>query len=291
MLSEALNVEVTTAIQAMISKSCIIDFGVIQKVVAKGVVSVAVSVASSHKDVRYITCPLINISSKSFTLDVEPNEGDKVIIFYPRKYSAKMFNKNSTDVIIDSQARGYNLMCGMAMLCNQYKTDTHNNIININNGELTLKLAYSEDDSANKVLLSINKDGELTYDSNENVSLSINKDGELNYDSNENVSLSINKDGEYELKCNSTSISIDSSNVITVDNGKAEVKVDSSGNVTIDAKGGKLNLKNNSTSLKDILSGMLQTLNTSLATAGSPASHTVVPQQFSQQTTQLNQLM
>ena len=45
------------------------------------------------------------------------------------------------------------------------------------------------------------------------------------------------------------------------------------------------------TSLFEILKSALTTLNSSLTTAGSPANHTVVPGQFTQQLTQLQQLM
>ena len=44
-------------------------------------------------------------------------------------------------------------------------------------------------------------------------------------------------------------------------------------------------------SLFNIIEGMLNVLNNSLTTAGSPANHTVVPGQFTQQLTQLRQLM
>lgn len=44
-------------------------------------------------------------------------------------------------------------------------------------------------------------------------------------------------------------------------------------------------------SLFNIIKGMLDVLNNSLTTAGSPANHTVVPGQFQQQLTELQQLM
>lgn len=272
-LTEAVNADLPSAVQAMINRSCLIDFGVVQKVVGKGLVFVAVSVANSKTDVRYMTCTLVNIAGSDFTIDITPKKGDKVLVFYPRRYSSKMFRKEKEDAYIDEDANGYNLMCGLALLCNQYRTDTHKNLITFEDGGFTYNLVYNEDEDKNKVIVSINTDGELHYASNENFSFDVDKDGAVNIEQN-NVKIDINKNSE-----------------ITIDNSKATIKIDSSGNVSIDAKGGKISLKNNLTSLKTILSGMLQILNTSLVTAGSPASHTVVPSQFTQQTTQLNQLM
>ena len=67
--------------------------------------------------------------------------------------------------------------------------------------------------------------------------------------------------------------------------------MDKDGNVTIDAKSKKVSIKNTQANLFTILNSMLNILNTSLATAGSPANHTVVPNQFSTQAQQLGQLM
>lgn len=267
-LSQAANIELPTAVQAMINRSCLIDFGVIKKVLAKGVVSVSMSVATSKADSRYITCTLVNISSQTFTLDIEPQVGDKVIVLYPRKFHPDMFDTDKSDVIIDEYARGYNMLSGLAILYNQYQKKF----------------------GQNKTVFDINKDGELSYASNENVSLNINKDGELNYSSNDNASFSIDKSGAVNINSNNVNISVDKNGNIDVV-GKGEIHIDTSGNVTIDAKGGKLKLKNNLASLQSILDGMLQTLNSSLMTAGSPASHTVVPGQFTAQVTQLSQLM
>lgn len=94
-----------------------------------------------------------------------------------------------------------------------------------------------------------------------------------------------------KLMFNDIQLELNKDNEITVSNDKAEVKVDKDGNVTVDAKSGKITLKNSSANLYTILNGMLNILNSTLATAGSPASHTVVPNQFSTQAQQLGQLM
>ena len=138
---------------------------------------------------------------------------------------------------------------------NQYQEATHKNYIDIVNGTLTLKLAYNEDKNKNLFELNINEEGAIAFN-------------------NDVTSVSIDAEGNYEI-----------------DNGKSKISVDKNGNIKIDSMSGKVSIKNNSANLFTILNGMLQILNTSLATAGSPASHTVVPQQFAQQSTQLGQLM
>ena len=355
-------------LQSIVNRSCIIDYGIVKEVVSRGIVTVEMSVANSVDDIRIITCVLANIASDTLTLELVPEEGDKVLVLYPRLFDSEMFNKNKEEAIIKTEATGYNIFSGIAFLYNQYKSSTHFNFIQSNKGQLAVKLAYDQESKKNNIVLNvdgkgaltlnllnvddsylvnfsinedgelhydsnenvnldINKDGELHYDSNENVNLDINKDGELHYDSNENVNLDINKDGELSLDSNGKykldinkdgELSLDSngkyqltinkdgeleskagnisikqtkSAELTVDTGKATVSIDSSGNVTIDAKTGKISLKNSIGSLYDILDGMLQTLNTSLATAGSPASHTVIPQQFAQQSLMLGQVM
>ena len=95
-----------------------------------------------------------------------------------------------------------------------------------------------------------------------------------------------------EIKTGNVTVTTSEDGDISIDNTKATITVDKDGNVTIDAKNGKISMKNTAGgSLYDILNGMFQILNTSLATAGSPASHTVVPNQFTQQSTKLSQLM
>lgn len=224
----------SSAIENMIKQSCIIDFGIVQNVVADGVVDVSVAVSKTAQDMVCMTCVLANIASSNFTLKVVPKKGDRVLVVYPRIFSDTMFNVEGDEtkdvkIVVDKDAKGYNLASGIAVLLNQYKSNAHESV-----------LTFDED---------------ITF-------------------ARGNTQLVLNKDSE-----------------ISVTNGKADITVDKDGNVTIDSKNGKICLKNSVTSLYTILDGMLNILNSSLATAGSPASHTVVPQQFASQSTQLGQLM
>ena len=243
--------DLSSAIEAMIKRNCIIDFGIVQNVVADGVVDVSVAVSKTAQDMVCMTCVLANIASSNFTLKVVPKKGDRVLVVYPRIFSDTMFNVEGDEtkdvkIVVDKDAKGYNLASGIAVLLNQYKSNAHESV-----------LTFDED---------------ITF-ARGNTQLVLNSDDETTFTQND-VQITINKDSE-----------------IAVTNGNADITVDKNGNVTIDSKNGKICLKNSMTSLYTILDGMLNILNSSLATAGSPASHTVVPQQFASQSTQLGQLM
>ena len=131
---------------------------------------------------------------------------------------------------------------------------------NVLSGVAILLNQYQEDTHKNFIDIS---DGNLT------MKLGYNEKKDTN-----NIIITTDADGKYEI-----------------DNGNSTVTVDKDGNVTVNAMKGKITIKNDSASLYDILKGMLDVLNKSLATAGSPASHTVVPNQFSTQSTDLGNLM
>lgn len=256
-LNGASSANFMTAVQTMISRSCIVDFGVIQKADKKGIVEVAVSVADSSEDIKYITCVLANTASSSVTVNIKPNVGDKVIVLYPRRFDSKMFSADNKDVIVNKNARGYNLFSGIALLCNQYKVNSHKNLITLEDGTATIQLVYNEDDNKNKVIASINSDGELAYSSNEN------------------FNLNVNKDGSFELVSNNVQITTNSNDEVSITNGKATVKIDSSGNVTVETSG-KYKFKNNTTDLKSVIDGLAKEVE-NLITIGSPATQSTSP--------------
>lgn len=256
-LNGASSANFMTAVQAMISRSCIVDFGVIQKADKKGIVEVAVSVADSSEDIKYITCVLANTASSSVTVNIKPNVGDKVIVLYPRRFDSKMFSTDNKDVIVNKNARGYNLFSGIALLCNQYKVNSHKNLITLEDGTVTIQLVYNEDDDKNKVIASINSDGEFAYSSNEN------------------FNLNVSKDGSFELASNNVQITTNSNDEVSITNGKATVKIDSSGNVTVETSG-KYKFKNNTTDLKSVIDGLAKEVE-NLITIGSPATQSTSP--------------
>lgn len=239
----------------VINNTFIVEYGIIKNIPAEGVVTVEMSVSEKAEDIVITDCILASFASSSVTVRIKPNIDDKVIVLFPRKFHCDMFQADSNEPIVADATTGYNVLSGIAILLNQYQEATHKNFIDISDGNLTMKLGYNEDEDKNMV--------EVTTDTEGNIDVK-----------NDVTSISIGAEGDYEI-----------------DNGKSKVTVDKDGNVTIDAMSGKVAIKNSSASLYTILNGILQILNTSLATAGSPANHTVVPQQFSQQSTQLEQLM
>lgn len=286
-----------STIRTMIGNSCIIDFGIVQSVPYEGLVNVSVAVTKTKQDMQIMTCVLANPASSSLTTYIKPNEGDRVIVLYPRLFDAKMFTVEEAkkkEVIVNAEARGYNLISGIAILMNQFKEASHKNLLKLDDGKVTLKLAYDKDNDKNLLTLETDENGAIHLDSNEgkfkiNVD---NTDGDISSLLTCNdVTAEINKDSELTITNPKASVNIDKDGAFTVtSNSNTKIQIDKDGNITLEAKG-KISLKNSSANLFSILDGMFNILNTSLATAGSPASHTVVPSQFQAQQTQLGQLM
>lgn len=132
-----------TVVEAIVKRSCIVDFGIVQSVPAKGLVNVSVAVSSTEQDMFCMTCVLANIASSSFTVNVVPHAGDRVLVLYPRMYDEKMFSLSDSEsdnkkIIVNPNAKGYNLNAGIAILMSQYKVNGHKNLLNIDNGVLTV---------------------------------------------------------------------------------------------------------------------------------------------------------
>lgn len=130
---------------------------------------------------------------------------------------------------------------------------------------------------------------EMAADGSMSIKTGVDKDDKqltgIVIDTTGNVSITTYDDGKekasFKINHNGTiSITTTDSYSITGTNG-----------VVIDGKDGKVSIKNGQKNLYTILSGMLDILNESLATQGSPAAHTVVPNQFKKQAADLDALM
>lgn len=320
------------AVQSVLNRQCVIDFGIVKAIPVKGVVTVELSVAQNPQDIRVITCVLACLASESVTIDIEPAVDDKVIVFYPRRYDEDMFSVRNNEAIVQEDEGGYNVMSGIAILVNQYRTNEHNNFIHFTQGSIDFCLAYDAESDANKAVFSLDGSGVLQYtDGDNNVKLDLSdsenktivytdsntfsitstgtddgstlsimdanenkvdtsKDGMVVTDVNGNV-MESTSDGISVTDAKSNSVVMNGDGVVVTANTGAVITIAQNGAITLDAKTGKVSIKNSMTDLYTILSGMLQILNSSLATFGSPASHTVVPQQFVQQSTYLDLLM
>ena len=158
-------VGLSSAIEAMIKRSCIIDYGIIQNVVADGVVDVSVAVSKTEQDMIGMTCVLANIASANFTLKIVPKKGDRVLVIYPRIFNDTMFKVEGneikdTKIIVDKDAKGYNLASGIAVLLNQYKSSGHKNVVTIDEGGT---FTFVND----KATVSLNSDGYISYEQTE----------------------------------------------------------------------------------------------------------------------------
>lgn len=163
----------SSAVNSIIKNTCIIDFGVIIKVLGKGVVKVGISVAKNPSDIQIVTCTLLSTISQTVSIDIEPQEGDKVLVLYPRKYKEEMFKLSKNDVIIDNNSFGYSPVGAVAILCNMFNENDYKKNIKVNkDGEIAINI--------NKIEITTNKDNEIAL-KNEKATIALNKDGYMSY--------------------------------------------------------------------------------------------------------------
>lgn len=200
-LNLAQTTTIRTAIQSMINRTCIVSYGIVKEVLSDGIVTVELSVAHSAKDIKIITCILLNIASANFTVHIEPAVNDKVLVLYPDKFDTDMFNPSAEEAIINENATGYNLFSGIAILMNQYKKNSHKNFIDCKeNGILT----YSVDTNAVTIDLSDTENKNISITDSNGCSLT-SSDGNISIvDANgckiETSSESIKINGHLEIK-------------------------------------------------------------------------------------------
>lgn len=162
-ISQEAGLNFNTVVEAIIKRSCFIDFGIIQDVVSDGVVDVAVAVSKTKQDMLCMTCVLANIASKAFTLNVKPHKGDRVLVVYPRLYDDNMFNftgseGDDTKLIENYEAKGYNLASGIAILISQYREAGHKNVITIDEDSLEMEI------NKGKTKMQIDNSGNVTVE-------------------------------------------------------------------------------------------------------------------------------
>lgn len=235
-----------SVVEAIIKRSCIIDYGIIQKVVAKGVVEVAVAVAKTEEDMLCMTCVLANTASTALTIDIVPHVGDRVLVVYPRLYNDKMFNVTDSEddnakLTIDFGAQGYNLMSGIAILINQCKTSAHKNVITFEDGKVDIKLSYNKNQNKNFIKLSTTADGDMTF-SNDKCTVAVDKDGAVAF-SNDKCTVSVDKDGYFDYKNtedSNTKLQFTSSGMTIQDKNGCKIVSSSSGMTIQDNHGCKI---------------------------------------------------
>lgn len=146
----------SNAIKAIIGRSCLIEFGIIKKIIADGsVVQVAVSVAKDASDTRILPCVLVSPCSTSFAINFVPKVNDKVLVFFPRRFNADMFSTNQNDIITDANGEGFTPFTGLAILYNQFRGD-YKNKLTVDNGDITV--------ATEKASIHIDTSGNITVD-------------------------------------------------------------------------------------------------------------------------------
>lgn len=236
-LNLAQTVTLRTAIQSMLSSACIVSYGIVKDKPASGIVTVELSVANSAKDIKVITCVLLSPASSTFTVDIVPEIGDKVLVLYPDKFDSDMFDVSQDEVIINNNATGYNLFGGVAILMNQYKKSQHHNYIQCKDGELIMHLAYDKNEDENLLTIATGKDGAVTLTSNESNVVSLDKDGNYAVE-NSKGQVRLNKDGYLSYKNiddNKTELTFTSSGFTVQDKNGCKI-VSSSQNISINGK-------------------------------------------------------
>ena len=141
-LLKSLGISDSDMLHRAIGTTFIVEYGIIKKIPATGIVTVEMAVADSADDIIITNCVLASFSSSSVTVNIKPNIDDKVIVLFPRRFAGKMFNPETNEPIITDCGNGYTLMGGIAILLNQYQETYHKNYIDISDGCITLKMAY-----------------------------------------------------------------------------------------------------------------------------------------------------
>lgn len=256
-MNKALNqlqaADLRAAVQSMINRTCIVSFGIIKEIPAEGIVTVTLSVARDKKEVKVITCVLMNLASGTFTFNMVPQIGDKVLVVFPDRFDSEMFDTETVEPIINEAASGYNLFSGLAILCNQYRLNQHKNYIQSIEGKLDMKLAYSEEDEKNLFSLTVDELSNVDLDSNGTLTANLvyNKDDEkylntvavdetgaikitgnttldlqLAFDGDESLfSLNVNEKGEVTLLSNEITISTTEAGAVSLVTNNTSINI------------------------------------------------------------------
>lgn len=196
---QAVFAQQSDAVQQVIKRTCIVDYGVIVKVLGDNVVRVGISVANNVEDVQIITCTLVSLCSSALSVNIEAVEGDKVLVVFPRHYNPKMFDPEVTDPIIDDTVQGYTRYAGLAFLVNQFDYNSYKKSINISaDGVLSVRLPYDENNHANVVTAQTDSEGKISLD--------IAKDSDK--EDSDLVTLTVDQEGNADLTLQQGDVSV-----------------------------------------------------------------------------------
>ena len=179
-------------VRNVISKSTIVYFGIVKKVLAEGVVQVSPAVVTDEEDYFECACVLANTASASCSINITAQEGDKVLVISPKAYQNKMFQIDKKETIVNEEAQGYTQFTGIAFLVNQFQKNDYKNYIKVDKGVVEAKLAEGKGE------FKLDENGTVEY-KNEKASISIKDSGEFEL-KNDNITVSIGAEGNVEIQ-------------------------------------------------------------------------------------------
>ena len=245
-ISKALFANLRTAVQAVVNRTCIVSYGIIKGFVSDefdGVVEVEISVADDENDVEVITCVYAGLASQALTVHIKPVIGDKVLVLFPNKFDPEMFDKDKDEAIISESPRGYDLFAGIALPINQYKENDHRTVVKVEDGVLSARLPYGDDDNADIITAQTDSEGTMVLD--------IAKDSDE--ESSDLVTLSVDQKGNASLVLQQGDVST----INVLSEGKLEYSVGDSNKLTADLSGDNIVLSDsNSATITSSSSGL-----------------------------------
>lgn len=191
---QALSIDEASVLRSVLSSAFIVDMGIIKEIKNDSdIVTVEMCCASDTNDIVITNCYLANVAGSSVAVRITPQVNDKVIVFYPRRFSSKMFSLDKTEPVISEGVSCYSSTCGIAFLFNQFQ-EGYKNFIKFDNGKVDIKLAYDKDNDKNLLSIVTDENGAVTVTSNTNNVISLDKDG--NYEvKNSKGKVNLDKDG------------------------------------------------------------------------------------------------
>lgn len=215
-MSKALWITQADMIRGIIGSKDIIYFGIVKEVIGRGVVVVKPSVIEKEEDYFEVACVVINTASASCSIEIDAQEGDKVLVVSPKMYQNKMFQTDKKGTIVNEGAQGYNQFTGLAILMNQYQEGKYKNYVKVNKGIIEAKFADGKGE------FNLGENGALKY-KNEKANIEIKDSGEIEI-KNEKASVKvgadgnivINTEGKYTIKNNVTDLKTILSDLVNI---------------------------------------------------------------------------
>ena len=218
-MSKALWITQADMIRGIIGSKDIIYFGIVKEVIGRGVVIVKPSVIEKEEDYFEVACVVINTASASCSIEIEAQEGDKVLVVSPKMYQNKMFQTDKKGTIVNEGAQGYNQFTGLAILMNQYQEGKYKNYVKVNKGIIEAKFADGKGE------FNLGENGAVKY-KNEKASIEVKDSGEIEI-KNDKASVKvgadgnivINTEGKYTIKNNVTDMKTILNDLVGLING------------------------------------------------------------------------